>query len=289
MFFRSFIILTLVFFFQTSFPSFAFAKENVEETKVDYKKEVIIDSDLDGLTDEGEKQIFKTDPSSSDTDKDGFFDGAEILNGTDPLDRVDPVGRGIMNLTEEYFVEKTPWAWYLSRASGFLAYIFLWLSIFYGLAIRNIFLRKTINPANSLRLHSLTSVSAVFWALFHGVSFLFHDAEYAMGIKDVFIPFYSENIFVNRGYLTLGVIAFYILVVIVLTSFIKDKISHKIWRVAHSLNLFLVPLLALHVIFLGTDMQNQVVKLSFIVSLLLLVPLYSSSLVPFLWKKIKKR
>lgn len=42
------------------------------------------DSDLDGLSDEYENTISKTDPNSNDTDTDGLYDGNEIALGLDP-------------------------------------------------------------------------------------------------------------------------------------------------------------------------------------------------------------
>ena len=42
-----------------------------------------IDDDLDGLSNEKEKEL-GTDPLSSDSDSDGALDGAEVLSGTDP-------------------------------------------------------------------------------------------------------------------------------------------------------------------------------------------------------------
>lgn len=42
------------------------------------------DSDSDGISDYDEVNLYKTDPMSADTDKDGFIDGIEVLNGFDP-------------------------------------------------------------------------------------------------------------------------------------------------------------------------------------------------------------
>jgi len=44
------------------------------------------DQDGDGLGDHEETYIFGTSPLSFDTDGDGRSDGAEIANGTSPLD-----------------------------------------------------------------------------------------------------------------------------------------------------------------------------------------------------------
>lgn len=45
------------------------------------------DSDCDGLPDTWETDVFKTDSTTADTDKDGFDDLAEIINGFDPKDK----------------------------------------------------------------------------------------------------------------------------------------------------------------------------------------------------------
>lgn len=44
------------------------------------------DTDADGISDFDEQTIYATDPTSADSDNDGFVDGTEILRGYDPLD-----------------------------------------------------------------------------------------------------------------------------------------------------------------------------------------------------------
>lgn len=65
-------------------------KDDVERTENILRErvgeELNKDSDNDGVTDYDEINIYNTDPHSADTDRDGFNDGAEILNGYDPLD-----------------------------------------------------------------------------------------------------------------------------------------------------------------------------------------------------------
>lgn len=43
------------------------------------------DTDIDGLIDRAEIQVYKTDPLKADTDGDGYLDGDEVINGFDPL------------------------------------------------------------------------------------------------------------------------------------------------------------------------------------------------------------
>ncbi len=282
-------IFLVLLFFQGYISLSANAEEGIEGDVIDYKEEVIVDSDLDGLTDEGEKQIFKTNPTLPDTDGDGFVDGAEILNGTDALDYSDPIGKGMANLSSNDSDSSTPWMWYLSRASGFLAYIFLWFSIFLGLSIRDPFLKKMVKPVYSFDLHSFTAASAVFWGLFHGTSFLFHEGPFKMSLGDVFIPLHMANGLVDSGPLALGIIAFYVMVVLIVTSYAKKWMSQKIWRISHFLNITLLPLVAVHALFIGTDMQNQPIRAWFLISVFILVPFYLRNLSSLVWNKWRTR
>ena len=50
------------------------------------RSDVLQDSDKDGVSDFDEVVIYKTDPYETDTDTDGYTDGAEIISGFDPLD-----------------------------------------------------------------------------------------------------------------------------------------------------------------------------------------------------------
>ncbi len=53
-------------------------------------KDDYLDRDGDGLSDEDEENIYKTDPGEKDTDKGGVTDGDEVLkNGTNPLNQLD--------------------------------------------------------------------------------------------------------------------------------------------------------------------------------------------------------
>jgi hypothetical protein len=44
------------------------------------------DSDADGIIDDAEMNTYRTDPQKNDTDGDGFDDGYEVVNQTNPLD-----------------------------------------------------------------------------------------------------------------------------------------------------------------------------------------------------------
>lgn len=62
---------------------------SVEEKVVEAEERYYIDSDMDGLADDFEKNALKTDPTKADSDSDGIPDGSEYICGADPLDPSD--------------------------------------------------------------------------------------------------------------------------------------------------------------------------------------------------------
>ncbi len=258
--------------------------------KVDYHGQVIVDSDLDGLTDQGEIQIYHTDPGNPDSDGDGYLDGAEILAGTNPLDANDYPGHSTqqMDAILKNLNGGTPWVWYVSRASGMVGYVFLWLTVFLGLAIRNPLLKKFILPIYSFDLHAFMAVMAVFWSLVHGTSFVFH-GSFALSIKEVAIPFYSHTALVNPTYMSLGIMAFYMMIIMVITSFLRTHMNHWAWRILHFLNPVAFIFVVAHGYINGTDINNNFyVGSAFLFSAFILVMIYLSSLVAVIVKKFKK-
>ena len=60
---------------------------------------LFVDSDGDGLQDEMEKEVYKTDPMNDDSDNDGYSDGAEVRYEGNPLDPdITPV-KGVLHVT----------------------------------------------------------------------------------------------------------------------------------------------------------------------------------------------
>jgi DMSO/TMAO reductase YedYZ heme-binding membrane subunit len=272
----------------SAIPSFKILAQ--EETnvapKVDYSNEVIVDSDLDGLTDKAEIQIYHTDPGNPDTDGDGILDGSEILSGTDPLNSNDPGNSKAQEIVTR-LTPITPWVWYTARVAGILGFIFLWLTVFLGLSIRNPIIKKIIEPVYSFDLHCFVAAMAFFWALVHGTVLIF-DSKLGFGVKDVFIPFVSQTTLVEPKYLALGIMAFYMMVVMTITSYLRKHLNHKFWRVLHFLNPVAFVFIVVHGYMNGTDMKNFYTGSAFLFSSFVLVLIYFSSLVFAIAAKIKK-
>jgi hypothetical protein len=267
-----------------------------QEVKLDYGDQVILDSDLDGLTDLGETAIFMTDPLDPDTDGDGIYDGAEIVGQSKPLDPTSP--RVTETLTYiSYFVEKeTPWAWYLARASALVGFLLLFISIFMGLAIRTPILNRLIKPLYSYSIHCWISLQALIFAALHGTVLLF-DKFIHLNLKNIFVPFYllaaDQLAIIDPKFLAMGILAFYIMLLLVASSYLRRFISYWLWRAIHFLNIGLYVIVFLHALYLGTDLKSGTNREVFILANFFLFILFVFNLIfrliKSLYLKIKQR
>lgn len=250
------------------------ARAQVESSElpqsVNYGSQPVVDRDLDGLTDEGEKQIYKTDPNKTDSDDDKLDDGVEVLSGSDPLDgSVIPGSDSLtkaQNIANAINIE-TPWPWYISRVSALLGFFLMYASIFLVLTIRISWLRKIFAPALALNAHGWLALQATILAFVHGTILIF-DKFIGMSLKGVLIPFASsyEPLFVG-----LGTVAFYLMVLLVATSYARKYMSFKIWRAIHFLNIVLYFSSIAHAMYLGTDLQGGILRDIFIFANILLI------------------
>lgn len=153
-------------------------------------------------------------------------------------------------------MNEIPWAWYAARSGGLLAFLLLYLSVFLGLAIRTPILKKIIKPVYSCRPHCWISLQALIFAFLHGFSLIF-DKYLGFGLKDVFIPWSSKF---SPNLLALGIIGFYLIIVLVISSYLRKFIPNGIWRFLHSLNVILYIFVLIHALYLGTDLKVPVLR-----------------------------
>ncbi|MFA5986308.1 MAG: ferric reductase-like transmembrane domain-containing protein [Parcubacteria group bacterium] len=258
------------------------------QEKVDYGTEPIVDTDLDALTDKGEVQIFGTDSNDPDTDDDGFFDGVEVLNGTNPLDASDPLVTQFAETVPDTTAERAPISWYFSRATGIVAYVLLWLVTFFGLSFRNPFLKRFVAPIYKLDMHIYFSFLALAFIFVHGLVLMF-DTFVHLSLIEVLVPFTANPDVINVHAIAWGIIALYIMIILIITSLLRAKLPQKLWRGLHFLHVAVFALVVVHVLAIGTDFQSGAIRIGFLVSAGIVVFLYIVSLGEVIVRLVKKR
>jgi len=139
--------------------------------------------------------------------------------------------------------------WYLTRASGLVAFVLLWASVALGLLQATGLLKGVSAPAASLEIHQYVSVGALYATTFHAVILLW-DHYIPFRLWDLLIPFGSsyKPLLVGPG--SLG---FYIALLAAVTTYFRNKMNSKTWRALHQFSLLGFFAAMIHGLALGTD------------------------------------
>lgn len=156
-----------------------------------------------------------------------------------------------------------PWAWYLTRSAGIAGFLLLYSVMFLGLAIRTPFLKKIIQPCYSYSVHCWLSLQALFFVFIHGIALLF-DNFFGFSLGDIFVPWVFKSESLNTNFLALGIIGFYLMIILTVSSYARRLIGQKAWRFIHFLNILLYVFVVVHAYFLGTDLKNPTIREIFI-------------------------
>lgn len=146
--------------------------------------------------------------------------------------------------------------WYISRASAISAYLIMFLVIVWGMGMTIGYTYRIANPVKAWIIHKYISISLGIMVSVHIFSLLF-DKFINFELGDILIPFASSF---KAVYLSLGIISFYILLAVILSSLLLRIKSPRFWR---GLHYSVYPLFAIsltHGLFIGTDSSVPAMK-----------------------------
>lgn len=143
--------------------------------------------------------------------------------------------------------------WYLSRSSGIVALVLLVASLVFGVLLATRVLKPIDRPAWLLDLHSWLGGSALVMTGLHllGLSL---DGYIGFGPAELFVPGASEF---RPLAVAIGVLSFYVLVAVQLTSYFRRRLSKRVWHGVHLLSYALVWGATVHAGMAGTDTVNR--------------------------------
>lgn len=139
--------------------------------------------------------------------------------------------------------------WYVTRSAGVVAYLLLWFSTAWGLAIPSKFFSSVLSQDFSFDFHEFISLLTIGFVILH-VSVLMIDRYLPYSIWQILIPFLSSY---RPIWVGLGVISFYLIVLVTITFYIRNRIGMKAFRSIHWLSFVAYIGVALHGIYGGTD------------------------------------
>ena len=139
--------------------------------------------------------------------------------------------------------------WYITRAAGLMGYLLLWLSTVWGLAVSNKIFDPVLHRAFTYDFHQFLSLLAIAFVLVH-IVVLLADQYLPFTLQQVLVPFIAPY---RPVWVGIGVIGFYLTVLVSITFYIRRWIGQKTFRVIHYLSFIAFAAAAVHGLFAGTD------------------------------------
>ena len=139
--------------------------------------------------------------------------------------------------------------WIVLRAAGIGAYLMLFLSVAWGLlATTSLVTKRVAKPTSTLFHQFVATVSLVLLTIHLGG--LLIDTFMPFGLPDLLVPMSSDFRPVATAF---GVVAMYLMVAVMVSSWTKKRIGITWWRRLHLLAIPTFTLSMVHGVFAGTD------------------------------------
>ena len=147
--------------------------------------------------------------------------------------------------------------WYVTRSAGIIAYLLLWLSTAWGLAVPSKIFDKTLHGVYTFDFHQFISLLAIGFTMLH-MGVLMLDKYLPYSLVQVLVPFTSAY---RPVWIGIGIIAFWLMLLVTVTFYVRRQIGTRAFRVIHWLSFLAFIGSALHGIFSGTDTPLWSMKL----------------------------
>ncbi len=197
-----------------------------------------------------------------------------LLLGTPPVD---------LMITLLGISDKTPW--HLSRSAGTVAYLLLAGSTIWGLLLSSKIIKEAIPAALSLAMHNILSWLALAFTGFHALVLLL-DNYYTYTLASLTIPFIGPY---RPGWVGLGIVGFYLMLLVVLSFQFRKQIGQKCWRKLHAFSFIIFVLATVHGIAAGTDSSKLGMQIMYLGSGLLVLFLTNYRLLTRKTKQIREQ
>ncbi len=187
---------------------------------------------------------------------------------------------GLLNLL--FAMDTVQAMWYATRAAGLMAYLLLWLSTAWGLAVSSKILDHFLQRAFTYDWHQFISLLAILFTLAH-VVVLLADRFMPFSVADILIPFVDPY---RPLWVGIGVIGFYLTLLVTITFYLRRWIGTRAFRVIHLASFLAYAGATVHGLMAGTDSALWTTQLMYAGTALVIVFLAAHWLALILLNKL---
>ncbi|MCX5330973.1 ferric reductase-like transmembrane domain-containing protein [Streptomyces sp. NBC_00140] len=139
--------------------------------------------------------------------------------------------------------------WYANRATGAVCLVLFTVVVVLGMAVRLRVKIPGLPRFGTISLHRSLSLSATAFLALH-IAFATVDSYVDITVLDAIVPFVSDY---QPLWLGLGTVALDLMLAVLITSLLRNRIGHRTWRATHWLAYASWPVALIHGIGIGTD------------------------------------
>jgi len=153
------------------------------------------------------------------------------------------------NLDSMFGINTVQIWWFVTRAAGLIAYLLLWFSTVWGLAVPSKLVSPYLEQSYTFDFHQFISLLSVGFTALH-ILVLMVDQYLPFSIWQILLPFLSSY---RPFWVGIGIISFYIILLVTVTFYLRSRIGMSAFRAIHILSLVGYLGATLHGLFAGTD------------------------------------
>ncbi|MGW2047915.1 ferric reductase-like transmembrane domain-containing protein [Streptomyces sp. NPDC001858] len=139
--------------------------------------------------------------------------------------------------------------WYANRATGAVCLVLFTVVVLLGVAVRLRARVPGLPRFGTMSLHRTLSLSATAFLALH-ITTAIVDGYVDITVVDALVPFVSDY---QPLWLGLGTVAFDLMLAVLVTSLLRERLGHRTWRAVHWLAYASWPVALVHGIGIGTD------------------------------------
>jgi predicted ferric reductase len=152
--------------------------------------------------------------------------------------------------------------WYSARAAGIVAWALAASSVVWGLALSTHVLGRKPRPAWLFDLHRFLGGMALIFTGIHVLAVL-ADTYVHFSILNVLVPFTGSW---HPLAVAWGIVGFYLLLAVELTSLARAHVSKRLWRRVHFASFALFVMTTVHALTAGTDRRSPAFLIAVVAS-----------------------